>query len=207
MKVIKAAYVEGKDMQEACQTFLAAYRSTPHSSTRVAPSTIMFGREIKHTLPHVPTRVNTDEIHRKLEYNYDRKVKQESKRYTDRKRHATERELQIGDQVLVKQRKLNKLTTSFDIVPYYVTAIKGTMVTAQATANNKVITRNISHFKPLPKTAELPKMREEEEDEEDKGGENDTINIDNVNRNNVHNEIRKEYPRRFRRPVSEWRKY
>ena len=59
----------------------------------------------------------------------------------------------------------------------------------------------------LPKTAELPKMREEEEDEEDKGGENDTINIDNVNRNNVHNEIRKEYPRRFRRPVSEWRKY
>ena len=57
MKVIKAAYAEGKDMQEASQTFLAAYRSTPHSSTRVAPSTIMFGREIKHTLPQVPTMV------------------------------------------------------------------------------------------------------------------------------------------------------
>ena len=75
------------------------------------------------------------------------------------------------------------------------------MVTAQATSNNKVITCNISHFKPLPKTAELPKLREEEEDEEDKRGN------DNVNRNNVYNEIRKEYPRRFRRPISEWRKY
>ena len=115
-------------------------------------------------------------------------MKQDSKSYTNRKRHVTEQKLQIGDQVLVKQRKLNKLMTSFDIVPYYVTAIKGTMVTAQATSNN------ISHFKPLPKTAELPKLREEEEDEEDKRGN------DSVNRNN---EIPKEYPRHFRRPVLE----
>ena len=82
--------------------------------------------------------------------------------------------------MLVKQRKLNKLTTSFDIAPHYFTTIKGSMVTAQATSNNKVLLRNISHYKPLPKTAELPTMREEEEDKEEGGGENDAINIDKI---------------------------
>ena len=49
---------------------------------------------------------------------------------------------------------LNKPTISFDIVPYYITAIKGTMVTAQATSKNKVITRNV---KPILNLYRRPK--------------------------------------------------
>ena len=97
------------------------------------------------------------QLERRIPIALKDKAKQQSKSYTDSKHHTTKWKIQSGDQVLVKQRKLNKLTTSFDIAPHYVTAIKVSVVTAQATSINKVITRIISHYKPLPNTAELPK--------------------------------------------------
>ena len=45
--------------------------------------------------------------------------------------HAKPRALVIGDNVLLKQKKCNKLTTPFDPKPYTVVAVKGMMVTAR----------------------------------------------------------------------------
>ena len=202
MKAIKAACIEGKDMQTSCYNFLASYRATPHPATKIAPARMMFGRTTKHLLPHIPITNYNNQID-----NYDKHFKTKSKSYTDRKRHTKSRKIQIGDQVLVKQRKRNKLSANFDIVPYLVTNVKGTMITAHSPTINKMITRNISHFKPLPKTAELPiisdRGEDEEEDIEFKPAEPETRNKNRP----IHQPTKKTYPNRIRRPLSEWRKY
>ena len=200
MKAIRAAYIEGKDLETETYKFLRQYRATPHSVTKEAPADLMFGRKLQHALPHLPQEKTTksDELTKR-----DFKAKEKAADYANKRRNATNRTINIGDQVLVKQRKKNKLSTSFDIVPFIVTDIKGSMITVKALNSDRTLTRNISHFKPLPKTAELPKFRggredmfEEEEDCEKESGTQRKMPV-----------IRKSYPKRNRRPISEWRKY
>ena len=52
------------------------------------------------------------------------------KQYADKRNHAKNINLQIGDYVLVRQQKKNKLSTIFGKTPYRVTEIKATMITA-----------------------------------------------------------------------------
>ncbi|XP_074036301.1 uncharacterized protein K02A2.6 [Leptinotarsa decemlineata] len=47
---IKKAKTEGKDIQESLEKFLFDYRVADHSSTKVSPSKMMFGRNIKTRL-------------------------------------------------------------------------------------------------------------------------------------------------------------
>eukprot|EP00794_Sanderia_malayensis_P001406 gene1406-1554_t len=72
------------------------------------------------------------------------------KENTDRAQRAKTSEIKIGDNVLVKQPKQNKLSTNFNPEPYTVVERKGTMIVAFNQRNNHTITRNISHFKKFP---------------------------------------------------------
>ena len=160
----------------------------------------------KHPLVHLPS----DPIDKQVN-DFDQAYKLNSKQYTDQRRHASQRTLSVGDQVLVEQPALNKLSSKFRIVPYRVTNINRTMVTAKRINNNNTITRNISHFKQLPKASELPNFS--------KGGED--YFILEPNRNEEHSTdisqpsqqpidvpaTRKSYPKRVRRPANLWRKY
>ena len=71
------------------------------------------------------------------------------KKYADKRNHAKNINLQIGDYVLVRQQKKNKLSTPFGKTPYRVTEIKGTMITATSEDSGN-ITRNVSMFKQIP---------------------------------------------------------
>ena len=77
----------------------------------------------------------------------DASAKTKQKAYADHRRGATSPIFKVGDQVLVRQRKRNKLTSWFDYRPYEIIAAKGTMITARR--NDHHITRNCSHFKPF----------------------------------------------------------
>ena len=52
-------------------------------------------------------------------------------------------QLQLGDTVLVRQQKIYKLSTSYDLKPLVITDKKGTMITAEN--KDKTITRTV-HF-------------------------------------------------------------
>ncbi len=56
--------------------------------------------------------------------------------------------MNIGDTVLVRQRKENKLTPKYNPQPYKVTARKGARVTV--CRNGHYITRNVVYFKKIP---------------------------------------------------------
>ena len=64
--------------------------------------------------------------------------------YVDQRRKAKYSPINVGDRVLVKQEKRNKLSTRFSTTPYTVISRTGTKITAR---NNHRITP--SHFKKI----------------------------------------------------------
>nr|XP_039266337.1 uncharacterized protein K02A2.6-like [Styela clava] len=141
-KAIKTATVEGKSWKQELYKFLRNYRATPHVTTHKAPAELLYGRNIKVLFPEVIKVADDKELR-----ECDSKQKTIQKRYADKRlctRPASQ--LHIGDMVLVRQRRYNKLTPAYNPEPMTVVAVKGSMVTARSPGlGNK--TRNISQFK------------------------------------------------------------
>ena len=77
----------------------------------------------------------------------DGECKKKSKLYADIKQHAKETHIKVGDIVLLKQLKENKLSTRVNPKLYQVVAMKGHMVTG--TRGGHQVTRHASFFKKL----------------------------------------------------------
>ena len=72
------------------------------------------------------------------------------KENSDGVQRAKTSERSIGDTVLVKQSKYNKLSTNFNPELHIVVKKKGTMITACIQRTDHTITRNTSRFKNFP---------------------------------------------------------
>ena len=102
--------------------------------------------------------MNIQEVKRK-----DDRAKAKMKVHADARFKAKTSRIDVGDLVLVRQRKQNKLSMRFDPSPFRVTSKRGTMITARR--NGKYITCNTSHFKLID--SEIKEMTDEEEQEDD----------------------------------------
>ena len=69
------------------------------------------------------------------------------------------RKINIGNRVILKQRKRNKLTPILSQYLYVVTNIKGSMIATFNKATAHTITRNISFFKVIQVTAKAPRPK------------------------------------------------
>ena len=76
----------------------------------------------------------------------DAHAKARMKRYADDRAHATQRNIEKGEVVLVQQKKVNKLSTPYAPTPLDVSETKGTMITARR-PDGSSITRNSSKFR------------------------------------------------------------
>ena len=121
-----------------------SYRNTPHPSTGLAPAEIMFSRKVHTKLPQFSVKPNDRYIRER-----DTRLKYKNKRYADIRRKAKPRNLQIGDNVLLKQPQRTKLDSQFNPKPAKVVQTKGSMITVQH--EGKHVTRDISHFKFVPR--------------------------------------------------------
>ena len=142
-KTLQAAVTEGKVWRQELYRFLLQYRTTPHSTTKVAPCELLFNRSVRGKFPSLEKKLVINK-HREAQEN-EKKSQSYHKEYADKHRHAKESNIKIGDTVLVKQYKKNKLTSRFNKMPYIVVCRKGTKVTAENAKHR--ITRNVSHFK------------------------------------------------------------
>ncbi|XP_057302655.1 uncharacterized protein K02A2.6-like [Hydractinia symbiolongicarpus] len=200
MKIICTAHVEHKPYIEEVEAFLMAYRVTPHVATNIPPADSSIDEFMDEKLTH-----------------NDQKSKKRSKRYRDNRNQARHRELQVGDCVLVKQKRKNKLTPPYNPIPYRVTDTRGTMINAQNQRTKCQLSRNISHVKKIPEeTKEQPTdidFEEEEEDEGNHGGDRTDLEVEQPQtipplqqqeHTTTKEVFRKTYPRRIRRPPNEW---
>ena len=84
--------------------------STPHVSPGASPYFLMFVREMPtplSELTNADANATADDIRNR---DWKNKVKGKEERKADRKRRAVKSDLEIGDEVLLKQEKTSKLT-------------------------------------------------------------------------------------------------
>ena len=127
--------------------FLRNYRATPHISTNIAPPTALFGRNVKIKLPALSKSKNDDQ----LMLSADMKSKEKTKAYANSRNHAKSCTYAIGETVVVKQPRWNKLTPAYKPQPYRITRKKGPRITASR--RDHTIVRNSSFFKKIPDRA------------------------------------------------------
>lgn len=98
-QALRIAVDQGEDTEVALNQFLDAYRQTPHSTTRCAPSNLLFKRAPRD---NSPTGLAWKPPER------DRVAIQARRTMTNQKasaaRRAKELQLKVGDRVVVKDR-------------------------------------------------------------------------------------------------------
>ena len=148
-KVIKTAKLEHKNPKQELNKLLRNCRATPHSTTRVAPATALFGRPMKTKLPELTTPRSDLEIRER-----DRSAKAKIKKHADNKRYIKPSTVKEGDTVFVKRDDSKKKSdTPYDPRPHIVVGKKGSMVTARNDDGVQVM-RNSLFFKNVPVAAE-----------------------------------------------------
>ena len=162
-KVMITAKLEDKPYLTEVDNFLMAHRVTPHTTTKAPPSEVMFNQKIRYNIPSVDDKID-NKVQNSLDEN-DKIGKLKQRYYANR--HCKTRAIEIGDKILVLQKKQNKLTPKFNQYPYVVTEIKGTMITAENPVNTHRVTRNISQFVKVPPDAHPPRPIEETFNEEE----------------------------------------
>ena len=121
--------------------FLLQCRTTPHCTTKVAPSELIFSRKIRGKLPSLEKKLVVNR-HKEAREN-ETKSQAYHKSYADNLRNAKESSIKVGDTVFVKQKRQNKFTSRFNKTPYVVIYRKGTQVIAENNQKHRV-KRNVS---------------------------------------------------------------
>ena len=149
-KAIRIAEQEHVDYEEKINGMLEAYRATPHPSTSKSPYKLMFGRNMNlNIFPTMKRKVRDGAIR-----NRDRQYKEKAKEYHDRKKNVKESRIRLGDRVLLKDRRTDRLKPEVGIV----VGIRGHAVTPQF-GNGRIFKRDKSHLKVVNR-AVVPFSRE-----------------------------------------------
>ena len=128
MKSIQFAQIEGKDWRQKLQTFLIAYRSTPQMTTGATQFYLMCRREMQSKKPDLRREapVTSEEVR---DRDWSRKLSQ--KDYVDAKRRVVESQVEIGDKVVLRNTKTNKLSPNYNPNPCEVLDRRGGEVTVR----------------------------------------------------------------------------
>ena len=138
--------MEGLPWKDEIYTFLLNYRATTHLTTGKSPANLFFSdRPFRTRLGNFKNFPRRDDDVRA----HDQRKKLKMKNAADKKRYVKHSSLKEGDIVLSKLEKINKLTPSYDPLPYTITKRKGTMITAERKNPSHHITRDVSQFKKL----------------------------------------------------------
>ena len=101
------------------------------------------------------------------------------KKYADRRRRATKKEVKIGEKVLLEQQKTT-VHPPFDPDPFVVTEVRGTRVEATRKTDGKVRVRNLAKWKilkPRPEHLRLRRPKKDNKVQEDDSDDEDYIEV------------------------------
>ena len=150
MARIRKSVAEDRDWKLDLEDYLIMYRSTPQETTGKSPAELMFGRNIRDKLPCLSKLLNKfddEEVRDK-----DREMKDKGKTFADKKLKAQETDIQVGDQVILKNlRKLNKLEMNYESEYFEVMTLKGSDTIVKGKISGKILRRKIAHLKKIPK--------------------------------------------------------
>lgn len=143
---------ENSDWRWDLRTYLLLYNSTPHSTTGVAPSALMFGRVLRDKLPSisVAARRDIEEV-----MDRDREKKLVEAEYSNKRRQARPNQIKAGDVVVARRMvRENKLSSNFNPEELKVVERKGSDAKLESSASGKVFHRNVAHLKKVSPRAD-----------------------------------------------------
>lgn len=144
-KVAAIARLEKKSFEEALSDYVMAYNTWPHHTTKIPPAELMFGRAVRSFIPNLKTETRQKDD---IEFRQrDMEIKMRRNQMEDKKRHAGDRDIEIGDKVLVRQQKSDKADTVYKNNFYEVTDIMGGRITMKDLDSGKLLERSIKHVK------------------------------------------------------------
>ena len=79
MKAVRTAHLRKQNWRRTLYSFLLNYRATPHVTTQIAPSTMMFYRTSRTRLPQIDIEVDKKSLDREMEIR-DRKARENMKK-------------------------------------------------------------------------------------------------------------------------------
>ena len=153
LQAIRAFVHEGKNWKKEINTFLLAYRSTPHSVTGISPAELMFKRKLRTKLPDMS---KSDVVEGEIR-DRDLLRKDKEKDYFDQRKHAKESDLHVGDTVILRQSKENKLTTAYGAEPYKIVGKFGNSVQVENLEGVQRC-RNVVHMKAMNFQSEVDRQ-------------------------------------------------
>ena len=128
--------------------------------TGQTPSKLFLQREMRTKIPTIQPVKIKDAIDSKVRKK-DSSKKDKAKEYIDKTRHTKPRNLAVGDEILVTQKRKNKHSTQFGKDPMEITKINGSQIIL-VDHNGKQHRRNSSHVKKYLK--ENPTLSADDED-------------------------------------------
>ena len=147
LKAMRAAHAEKKNWQTELNKYLLAYRSTAHTTTSKSPAEMLYGRKISSKLPDIGELGEVDDsASLKQTRDRDTEKKQVAADYADKRRQASEKELETGDLVLLEKKKENKFSPAYESEPYKITACYGDQIHIKS-PQGVTYKRNIQHLK------------------------------------------------------------
>lgn len=129
MKRIRIAQSDGLDWKKELRKYVTVYRGITHTTTGKSPAELLFNRKIRGKLPELIETHTDQEV-----CDRDSEQKAKSKVYADTTRGARHSEVSVGDTVLVRQDKTDKLTTTFNATPHKIISKTGNKVVVQSPA-------------------------------------------------------------------------
>ena len=164
VKMVHTAVVEKRDPRKVVQSYLAGYRAAPHKTTGKSPYELMFNRPMQTKLPRLIK--NNTELDAVVRAKHDAE-KAKQKLYSDKRRKAKEKMINLGDDILI-QKKKTSVTPPWDPQPFKVVDIQGSKVVGQRGEEVKVRAKNnIKVVKKRPEYLEVKKRKQSREREED----------------------------------------
>lgn len=161
LRALKIAKATKEDWRKAIRDYEFMYNTTPHSVTGKAPLELLTGRPVKDLLPSLRTEpfwIRDDETR-----DNDAIKKMKGKIYADNRRNAKESDIEVGDDVMVKNYESGKLEANFKLEKFKVAKRKGSDVTV---ANEEGVSyrRPLGHLKKWPSNRKTPVAAEQTEE-------------------------------------------
>ena len=170
VKLIHTAVANKKDPKRAVQSYLMAYRATPHTVTGRSPAELLFNRSIQTKLPRALRESQGTEDKEIREKHTKEKEKQ--KMYFDKKNKTKEKKVKVGDEIMLQQQKTT-LRSPFDPDTYKVKEIKGSSVVAERRGRELFRAKNL-----IKVVKQRPEYLKETEKEKTKKIVEEDIDID-----------------------------
>lgn len=143
MKIANALYGEWKNELDR---YLEMYNNTPHSVTGKSPNELLQNRRLRSKMPHVDDLATTPPSTEFRDKDHEKKIM--GKEREDAKRMAKPSNIEIGDNVLMKNLlPANKLSTNFLKEKFMVIGRNGSNVTIESVDSGRTYDRNTSHLK------------------------------------------------------------